>query len=953
MKDIDKSKDELLKEIISLRQRVGELEQEAARCDQGCESVLRAFDRTQDNVCDIEWQIEQSIVQQSDRKQAEKELQRYQMLCQQTRDIVLYVSLDGQILEANEAAVKAYGYDRAQMLSLNITEIRAPQSHSLIAQHLAQAAERGILFETIHRRQDGSCFPVEVNSQSAVINNQKVILSVIRDITDRKQAEQEREQLLRREKAIRSEAQAAEQRARFLAEAGTVLSSSLDYEHTLKTVAHLVVPMLADWCVVDVFREGKLERLATAHVDPAKVEWGAEIYRRYPPNLNAPRGIANVLRTGQSELYSDISEEDLLASARDAEHLNILREMGLKSVMIVPLMIRERTLGAISFVSAESGHSYSLDDLNLAEELARRAAIALDNSRLYQEAQQAQRAAEKAADRTRRLQAVTAALSELLAPSKVAEAIVDQSLAALEASSGMMVLVTEDGTELEIVRAVGYDSQLVEPWRRFSINAPFPLAEAVRTGQPVWAEPLATRIARYPHLAELYAKYECEAWISLPLVVEGRSVGGLSLSFKQFQEIEQDDRDFLLALTRQCAQAIARAQLYESERQARTEAENANRVKDEFLAVLSHELRSPLNPILGWVRLLRQHQFDPQTTDKALETIERNAKLQAQLIEDLLDVSCILRGKIALNPSPLDLANTLDAALETVRLSAEAKSIAIHTFLEPNVGKILGDSNRLQQVVWNLVSNAIKFTPSGGRVEVRVERVDSYAQIQVKDTGIGINAEFLPFVFEYFRQQNSTTTRKFGGLGLGLAIVHYLVELHGGTVKAESPGEGLGSTFTVRLPLWNYEGAGVSFDSENSDGNSTLKEQNFLDKVRILIVDDEPDIRELVGFVLEQTGAFVTIASSAAEVMAALNQSLPDLFLCDIGMPDIDGYTLIRQIRALPPERGGKIPAIALTAYAGEHNKQQALAAGFHQHVSKPVEPDELVKVILELIGRI
>jgi CheY-like chemotaxis protein len=400
----------------------------------------------------------------------------------------------------------------------------------------------------------------------------------------------------------------------------------------------------------------------------------------------------------------------------------------------------------------------------------------------------------------------------------------------------------------------------------------------------------------------------------------------------------------MLALAQQCAQAIARAHLYEAEQRARTAAEEANRIKDEFLAVLSHELRSPLNPILGWTSLLRSRKLDQKATDRALETIERNAKLQTQLIEDLLDVSRILRGKLVLNVAPVNLVTTIEAALETVQLAAQAKTIQIQTRLDANVGLVLGDSSRLQQVIWNLLSNAVKFTPPAGQVEVRLERVGAYAQIQVKDNGKGISPEFVPYVFDYFRQADSTTTRKFGGLGLGLAIVRHLTELHGGSVFVDSPGEGLGATLAVRLPLMEaaVEAAPEVRGSDSAD----------LTGLRVLVVDDEPDIRELIAFVLEQWGAEVTIVASALEALCALNCSVPDILLSDIGMPEVDGYTLMRQVRALSPEQGGRLPAIALTAYAGEYNQQQALAAGFQLHVSKPVEPEALVKAIARLVGR-
>jgi PAS domain S-box-containing protein len=384
-----------------------------------------------------------------------------------------------------------------------------------------------------------------------------------------------------------------------------------------------------------------------------------------------------------------------------------------------------------------------------------------------------------------------------------------------------------------------------------------------------------------------------------------------------------------------------REQLLERERQAREDAETINRIKDEFLAVLSHELRSPLNPILGWTKLLQTRQFDPQSTTRALQIIERNAKLQAQLIEDLLDVSRILRGKLVLNVAPVNLITTIQAALETMELAASAKGIQIQTQLTP-VGLIQGDAGRLQQVVWNLLSNAIKFTPTGGRVEVSLERVSHYAQIQVKDNGKGIIPEFLPYVFDYFRQADSSTTRQFGGLGLGLAIVRHLTELHGGAVAVESPGEGRGATFTVKLPLNEVVRETPSLKGQEAEQD--------LKGVRILVVDDEADMQQLAALILESVGANVQVAASATEALGWLAAFQPDLLLSDIGMPGMNGYELMRQVRARSPEKGGEILAIALTAYAGETNKQQAHQAGFQKHIAKPIEPDQLIQIICELI---
>ncbi|MEH2237692.1 ATP-binding protein [Nostoc sp.] len=393
-----------------------------------------------------------------------------------------------------------------------------------------------------------------------------------------------------------------------------------------------------------------------------------------------------------------------------------------------------------------------------------------------------------------------------------------------------------------------------------------------------------------------------------------------------------------------------RDRLLQLEQAARTEAERANRIKDEFLAVLSHELRSPLNPILGWARLLQTREFDAAGLKKAIATIERNAKLQAQLIEDLLDVSGILQGKLNLNMFPVNLVLVIEGALETVRLAADAKDIQIQTIVDASLGPVLGDSGRLQQVFWNLLSNAVKFTPEGGKIDIQLERIDTQAQISVSDTGKGISPDFLPHVFEYFCQADSTITRKFGGLGLGLAIVRHLVELHGGTIWAESLGEGQGAIFTVRLPLIKKEltpKQQINIAALNASPNIEI-----LAGIQILVVDDDDDTREFHTFVLEQAGAKVIAVASAKEALQVLAESEPDILLSDIGMPETDGYMLIRQVKALQAKQRKQIPAIALTAYAGEINQEQALQSGFQKHMSKPVEPEELVKAIATLIGR-
>ncbi len=398
-----------------------------------------------------------------------------------------------------------------------------------------------------------------------------------------------------------------------------------------------------------------------------------------------------------------------------------------------------------------------------------------------------------------------------------------------------------------------------------------------------------------------------------------------------------------------------RKQLENQLRQQAEQLEQTNRIKDEFLAILSHELRSPLNSILGWAKLLRSRTFDEATISKALETIERNATMQTRLIEDLLDISRIIRGKTSLNICAVDLALTVEAAIDTVRLAAQAKSIQIEFASDPNVGFVSGDPNRLQQVIWNLLSNAIKFTPSGGRVAIHLQRQGTQAQLQVTDTGKGINANFLAHVFEYFRQADGSTTRTEGGLGLGLAIVRHLVELHGGNVSASSPGVGQGATFTVQLPLLKesqesaIEKAGRSTSPSPSPAPTP---HSPLTGLRVLVVDDETDARDFYTAVLEAYGAQVTTVASVKEALEALERQCPDVLISDIGMPGEDGYMLLRQVRAREARRGGHLPALALTAYARGEDCKKALDAGFQKHMSKPVNPDDLVMVVGNLVMR-
>ena len=395
-----------------------------------------------------------------------------------------------------------------------------------------------------------------------------------------------------------------------------------------------------------------------------------------------------------------------------------------------------------------------------------------------------------------------------------------------------------------------------------------------------------------------------------------------------------------------------REQLLESERSARSEAERLGHMKDEFLATLSHELRTPLNAIQGWATLLRQRRARPEDFDRGLETIDRNVRTQAQIVNDLLDMSRIISGKIHLEVQPVYLHEVINNAIEAVRQSAIAKNIRIQPVLDSRIGLVRGDPSRLQQVLWNLLSNAIKFTPKGGRIQVVLERVNSHVEICVEDNGIGIRGEFLPHVFDRFRQEDPSTTRRYGGLGLGLSIVKNLVELHGGTIRVKSAGENQGSTFIVSLPISHVQTDERGRDTRRSTLSDPLEtiELPRLDKVRVLIVDDEGDGRALIARILEDRGAKTTCASNAQQALEALEREQFDLLLSDIGMPDVDGFELIRRVRQLEKLRTGPLPAIAITAYARAEDRQRSLLAGFHMHLSKPIEPRELIASIAGLI---
>ena len=457
----------------------------------------------------------------------------------------------------------------------------------------------------------------------------------------------------------------------------------------------------------------------------------------------------------------------------------------------------------------------------------------------------------------------------------------------------------------------------------------------------------------------LPASLPVRSYLAVPVVSRsGAVIGGLFFGHPEAGVFTERAERLVVGIASQAAVAIDNARLYEarkelleSERSARADAERASALKDEFLATVSHELRTPLNAILGWVRILRSHPAGQMDIDHALEVVERNANVQIQLIEDLLDMSRITSGKMRLDVQPLNPVAFIEAALDTVRPAAEAKGILLHAALDRLAGPITGDPSRLQQVVWNLLSNAIKFTGRNGRVDVTLRRVESHVEIAVADTGIGIRPEMASVIFDRFKQGDSSLTRSIGGLGLGLSIVRHLVEQHGGTVHFASLGEGKGATFTVRLPLATLR-FGEGARSGPGPGSPLDFKTSDLSGVKVLVVDDQADARDLIVRVLSECRADVVTASSAEEALAAVEALRPHVLVSDIGLPDVDGYEFLRRVRALGHARGGAVPAIALTAFARSEDRTRALRAGYLVHVAKPVEPSELVATVASVVGR-
>jgi signal transduction histidine kinase len=541
-------------------------------------------------------------------------------------------------------------------------------------------------------------------------------------------------------------------------------------------------------------------------------------------------------------------------------------------------------------------------------------------------------------ERMARLEGISGSLACAATPAEVADVMLHEGLVALGAVAGTVVLLSEAGQTLEVLALEGYPPELVERWRRVPLAEDAPLCDAVRRGTPIFVENEALWRSRYAW-APAMPLDRC-AWACLPLISHGRTLGGFGLSFAAERVFGEDERAFMARLAQVCAGALDRAGLYEA-------AEGANRANEQFLAVLSHELRTPLTAILGWIQILWSAPFDAAVLARALRVMDRNARHEARLIDDILDVSRIVADKLPLSLRAADLNAIAREAVDVVVPLAAAKSVSLATSLDYAPLIVLGDAARLRQVIGNLLSNALKFTPKGGSIHIATLRVGDEARLLVRDTGQGIEADLLPHMFERFRQGDSSTTRAHGGLGLGLTIAKHLVERHCGTLTASSPGVGLGATFTATLPATP---AGDPSGDPGCAREATDDElAPRLSGVRVVVVDDEPDTAELIGEMLRAEGATVVLATSSQQALGILAGAPFDVLLSDISMPHEDGYTLLRKARALLATTGRAIPAAALTAHSGAEDVARCLSAGFDAHVGKPLDLDRLVATVVRL----
>ena len=836
------------------------------------------------------------------RKRADSERARLaDVLEKSLNEIYLFDAETLRFQYVNPCARNNLGYSAETLCALTPLDLKPEFDEAsfrrMLTPLLAREKEK-LIFRTVHRRADGSDYPVQVHLQLTGDFEQRAFLAVILDITEQEKAE---EALSRSQAEVRALADSIAQLA-WIAEAdGHIFWYNRRwFEYTGSTPE-----AMEGWGWQSVHDPEKLPRVIE--------RWQDSLRTGEPFEMEFPlRGADGMFRWFLTRAQP----------VRDAD----------------------------GKIKRWFGTNTDVDQVRRVQEALR------DETRILE-----------------LLNSIGHTLSSDLDLSTLVQTLTDGATQIVGAAYGAFFYnaVDENGERLTLYTLSGLPSSA---FAEFDMPRNTALFDPTFRGQAVIRCDDVTRDVRYgslpPHHGMPPGHPPVRSYLAVPVVARsGEVIGGLFFGHPEAGRFNERHERIIVGMAAQAAISIDNARLYEaaqnaaeerkhlleSERSARAAAERISGLKDTFLANLSHELRTPLSAILGWAQVLRHHLSDNPDMRHGLDAIERNARVQAQLIEDLLDMSRIASGKVRLDIQATDPVAFVEAAVETVRPAAESKGIRLEKFLDPLAGPISGDPGRLQQVVWNLLTNAVKFTPKGGRVQILLKRINSHIEISVADTGCGLKPEFLPHLFERFRQADATTTRKHGGLGLGLSIVKQLVELHGGSVYATSDGEGHGATFTVELPLTVVHRSlhnGERLHPQAPQFDSLDFRPTDLAGIKVLVVDDEADARELLKRVLTDCGATVITADGAIEALARIESDRPDVLVSDIGMPDVDGYAFLKQVRALGKERGGRLPAIALTAFARSEDRTRALLAGFLVHVAKPVDPSELVATIASVVGR-
>ncbi|HET6381873.1 MAG TPA: GAF domain-containing protein [Armatimonadota bacterium] len=922
-----------------------------------------------------------ALISESQRRSNQRAMASEQFLKTTLRsigDAVIATDTDGRVTFMNSVAERLTGWSESDAIATPCGDIfrvvneatregvRSPADRALSEGTVVGLANHSVLIA-----RDGAERPID-DSGAPIRNEDGDLLGavlVFRDISERRAVEHERTRLLEKEQSARAEAEASSSRLSFLSEASRILSASLDYHTTLNQVARLAVPRLADWCAVQVLNEdGKVQRVAVVHPDPAKVELAYEMDRRYPVDPNAPRGTPHVMRTGETEVYPEVPDEILEQSAQDPEHLRIARELGLKSALIVPLLARGRTLGVITLIYAESDRRYTAEDQTLAEELARRAGAAVDNARLYSEAQAALAASAEAVrlhqfveEKLTLLTEATGALIGSLDQESVLQGVIHLAGRLVGADAYAIWRMDDGSGQWRTAASRGlsekYQREVVE-----LLDHSTPAPERVMAIADLENEPIMSR-----HQDLLHSE-GFRSLLVLPLDIGGAISGTLVFYHRAPHQFGSTELKIAGALANIAASAITTAELYQELWQRADELAQEDRRKNQFLAMLAHELRNPIHAINNAAEVLETAAPATDAFRRSLDVVSRQTRHMSYLVNDLLDVSRISRGKIKIQIRRLDLAALIEATVEDHRAIFQTAGLSLSLEIKSRPLWIDGDPTRLRQIVGNLLQNAAKYTNSGGSVCVRAGLDETEApgpnmsavgessgspeheksetggkmeskipmvKVEVQDTGIGINPEILPQLFEPFVQADRSLDRTQGGLGLGLALVKGIVERHGGHAGAFSEGHDKGSLFHFTIPEQPAPVDTAPASVPAVDGDQPLS---------ILIIEDNPDASETLRDLLELLGHQVTVATSGPTGVEEARRTRPDAVLCDIGLPGMNGYAVAAALRKDPDTASASI--IAISGYTRTAASPHPYPDEFDVHLTKPIDPLQLKEIL-------